>query len=189
MKYLKSYQLFEDVNQPEISIREFLVQINIPQSHFENIVQWWEENRTHIKLHYFRFSSPQPIAGVFLGSDTICVNSKLPMPPHIKLFLALHESRHCDQHSEGRFMEGYYNTVTYNDKEGFLQAYRELEKDANDFAVSSMRQLGFEREMNFEEQRLRSNEMAGEMVFRMMRDDIQRLNPIDFFDLLEKQIS
>jgi len=116
------------------------------------------------------------------------LNERLPMPPHVKLFLALHESRHCDQHREGGFMEGYYDTVVNGDREAFLQAYRDLERDANDFAISSMRSCGFEREMNFEEMRLRGNERAGDMVYQMMSGDIQRMNPIDFFDLLKKQI-
>jgi hypothetical protein len=106
----------------------------------------------------------------------------------IKLFLAFHESRHCDQYRAGGFMEGYYDTVVRGDKEAFLTAYRDLERDANDFAIQSMRACGFEREMNFEEGRLRGNEAAGEMVYRMMTGDIQRLNPVDFFDLLKKQI-
>ena len=41
--------------------------------------------------------------------------------------------------------------------------------------------------MQREEQMLRSNERAGQMVFDMMTRDIQRLNPVDFFDLLEKK--
>jgi hypothetical protein len=36
--------------------------------------------------------------------------------------------------------------------------------------------------------RLRGNEMAGYMVYQMMSSDIQRINPVDFFDLLKKQI-
>ena len=110
------------------------------------------------------------------------------MPPHVKLFLALHESRHCDQHLQGIFMEGYYDTVVNGDKASFLQSYAELEKDANDFAFDSMRTIGFEREMNMEEMRLRGNERAGEMVYQMMTNDISRLNPTDFIDLLKKQI-
>jgi len=85
-------------------------------------------------------------------------------------------------------MEGYYNTVVNGNKEEFLAAYRDLERDANDFAVQSMRYCGFDSEMNFEEMRLRGNERAGDMVYRMMSDDIQRLNPVDFIDLLKKQI-
>ena len=32
------------------------------------------------------------------------------------------------------------------------------------------------------------NERAGDMVYQMMSNDIQRTNPVDFFDLLKKQI-
>jgi hypothetical protein len=51
-----------------------------------------------------------------------------------------------------------------------------------------MREIGFSREMNREENMIRGNEMAGNIVYRMMQNDIERLNPTDFFDLLKKQI-
>ncbi len=189
MKHLKSFKLFESLTETnQISINQFLIEIRIPENRRQQIVEWWNQNRTNIKIYYFPFSSPQPIAGVFLGTDTIAINSTLPMPPHVKLFLALHESRHCDQHTQGIFMEGYYNTVVNGDKDSFLQSYRALEKDANDFAINSMRAIGFEREMNMEEMRLRGNEGAGNMVYQMMTNDINRLNPTDFIDLLKKQI-
>ena len=189
MKYLQTYKLFEDLdNSTQVSIDRFLEKIRIPEFKRPEIISWWNQNRTDFVIHYFDFSSPQPIAGVFLGENIIAINSRLPMPPHIKLFLALHESRHCDQHREGRFMEGYYNNVVNGDKESFLQTYMDLERDANNFAIQSMRECGFDSEMNFEEMRLRGNERAGDMVYRMMSNDIQRLNPTDFFDLLKKQI-
>lgn len=189
MKYLLRYRLFERLdNSTEVTIEQFLEKVGIPNHMRPQIVSWWGQNRSEIRIHLFSFNSPQPIAGVFLGTDTIVINERMSMPPHIKLFLALHESRHCDQYREGGFMEGYYDTVVRGDKEAFLTAYRDLEKDANDFAIQSMRACGFEREMNFEESRLRGNEAAGEMVYRMMTSDIQRLNPEDFFDLLKKQI-
>jgi hypothetical protein len=188
MKYLKPYKIYESLQDTEVSIDEFLEKVGIPESKRPQIINWWNENRRDFIIHYFNFSSPQPIAGVFLGENIIAINSRLPMPPHIKLFLALHESRHCDQHKEGRFMEGYYNTVVNGDKESFLQTYTDSERDANDFAVQSMRDCGFDSEMNFEEMRLRGNERAGDMVYRMMSNDIERLNPVDFFDLLKKQI-
>ena len=189
MKYLQTYKLFEDLdNSTQVSIDQFLEKIRIPEFKRPEIISWWNQNRTDFVIHYFDFSSPQPIAGVFLGENIIAINSRLPMPQHIKLFLALHESRHCDQHREGRFMEGYYNNVVNGDKESFLQTYMDLERDANNFAIQSMRECGFDSEMNFEEMRLRGNERAGDMVYRMMSNDIQRLNPTDFFDLLKKQI-
>lgn len=188
MKYLKTYKTYESLENTQVSIEDFLQQIRIPVDKFDGILSWWNQNRENFTIHYFDFSSPQPIAGCFLENNVICINSRLPMPPHIKLFLALHESRHCDQHREGLFMEGYYNSVVSGDKQSFLQTYSELERDANDFAVQSMRECGFDREMSFEEMRLRGNERAGEMVYQMMTNDIMRLNPVDFFDLLKKQI-
>jgi hypothetical protein len=189
MKHLKHFQLFERLdNSTLVTIDELLERFRIPNPMRPTISSWWNENRRDIRIHLFTFNSPQPIAGVFLGEDIIALNERLPMPPHVKLFLALHESRHCDQHREGRLMEGYYETVVRGDRENFLRAYSELERDANDFAINSMRQIGFEREMNMEEMMLRSNERAGDMVYQMMSADIQRINPVDFFDLLKKQI-
>lgn len=189
MKHIKSYKLFESITEGNrIEIDQFLNEIRIPNDKKSQIIEWWSQNRSRIKIYYFPFSSPQPIAGCFLSEDIIAINSRLPMPPHVKLFIALHESRHCDQHSEGIFMGGYYETVVRGDKESFLQSYRELEADANNFAIDSMYQIGFENEMMMESNRLRLNEGAGEMVYRMMTDDIRRFNPTDFIDLLKKQI-
>ena len=189
MKHLSTFKLFERLdNSTLVTIEQLLERIGIPNPMRPQIVTWWNQNRSEIRIHLFPFNSPQPIAGVFLGTDSIAINSRLPMPPHVKLFLALHESRHCDQHAQGIFMEGYYDTVVNGDKDSFLQSYRELEKDANDFAINSMREMGFEREMNMEEMRLRGNEGAGNMVYQMMSNDINTLNPTDFIDLLKKQI-
>ena len=189
MKHLKHFQLFERLdNSTLVTIDELLERFRIPNPMRPTISIWWNQNRRDIRIHLFPFNSPQPIAGVFLGENIIAINERVPMPPHVKLFLALHESRHCDQHREGNFMEGYYETVVRGDRENFLTSYSELERDANDFAINSMRQIGFEREMDREEIMLRSNERAGDMVYRMMSSDIQRLNPVDFFDLLKKQI-
>jgi len=189
MKHLRTFKLFERLdNSTLVTIDQLLERIGIPNPMRPTIVSWWNENRRNIRIHLFPFNSPQPIAGVFLGEDVIAINERLPMPPHVKLFLALHESRHCDQHREGRLMGGYYETVVRGDMENFLTSYSELERDANDFAINSMREVGFGREMDREEMMLRSNERAGSMVYQMMSADIQRINPVDFFDLLKKQI-
>jgi hypothetical protein len=189
MKHLRTFKLFERLdNSTLVTIDQLLERIGIPNPMRPTIVSWWNENRRNIRIHLFPFNSPQPIAGVFLGEDVIAINERLPMPPHVKLFLALHESRHCDQHREGRLMDGYYETVVRGDMENFLTSYSELERDANDFAINSMREVGFGREMDREEMMLRSNERAGSMVYQMMSADIQRINPVDFFDLLKKQI-
>lgn len=189
MKYLKSYAKLFESQETQISIGEFLDKIGIGKR--DDIIEWWNKNRSHIKIYMFPFDTRQPIGGVFIGTDTVYLNEGLPMPmpPHIRLFLALHESRHCDQHKEGRFMQGYYDTVVNGDKESFLNAYRELEMDANDYALGAMRELGYQM---MEERMLRSNESAGEMVYNMMLNDIRRFNlgpDSDFFDLLKKQIN
>lgn len=201
MKYLKSYsKLFDNYysykspndledESGQISINEFVNKIGIDRK--DEIIKWWNENRNHIKLHIKSFNTRQPIAGIFLGSDMVYINGNLPpmMPPYIKLFLALHESRHCDQHRDGRFMSGYYDTVLNGDKEGFLSSYKELEKDANDYAFNAMRELGYQMR---EEHMLRENENSGQMVYNMMSDDIKKFNlgpDSDFFDLLKKQVN
>lgn len=188
LKYFE--ELFESSNieKSGISIENFCDRIGIAPHMISNISEWWNTHRSNIKIHLFPFGSSDPIAGVFLGEDTVCVNESLRMPPHIKMFLALHESRHCDQERDGIFMEGYYNTVINNDLNGFLEAYSRLEKDANDYAIQAMRDIGFTQEMEREENMIRGNERAGRMVYSMMKNDIERLNPTDFFDLLKKQI-
>lgn len=189
MKHILNYQLFETLSHGnQISIQEFLERIQIPQDKRETIINWWNKNRGHIKIHMFPFETHQPIAGVFLSEDTVVVNQRLPIPGFIRLFLALHESRHCDQHAQGIFMPGYFDTVVASDKPSFLSAYRELEKDANDFAINSMRQIGLGQEISREENRLRMNELAGEQVYKMMTQDIEKYQAQDMFDLLKNQI-
>ena len=187
MKHLKNYRLFEALNQPH-SIEQFVKEINLSPEQQQSVISWWKTNRNGFKIHHFPFSSNEPIAGVFLGVDEVAINSRLRMSPFMKLFLALHESAHCDQHRLGIFSENYYDPVVDGRKEDFLEGYRKLERQANDFAIKSMREMGFSDEMDIVEEKLRSNERSGEMVFRMMSNDIRRLNPVDFIDLLKKQI-
>jgi len=187
MKYLNSWKLFEDIGQID-TIDSFLNQLGIDNRKKPQVEEWWNQNRKDFKIRYFPFNTTKPIAGVFLGFDEIAINQTMFMPPVIKLFLALHESRHCDQHRQGILMKGYYDTVVRGDKDSFLESYIELERDANDFAIQSMRECGFERDINMAESGLRMNERAGEMVYPMMRSDIQKYQPKDFIDLLKKQI-
>lgn len=189
MKHIINYQLFETLNYTnQISIRDFLEIIQIPEDKRQHIIDWWNINRKHIKIYMFPFETYQPIAGVFLSKEAIAINQKGNAPGFIRLFLALHESRHCDQHAQGIFMPGYFDTVIASDKPAFIQAYRELEKDSNDFAINSMRQIGFRQEIDREENRLRMNELVGERVYEMMTLDIEKYQPKDMFDLLKKQI-
>ena len=190
MKYLQKFKLFERLdNSTLVTIEQLLERIGIPNPMRPNIANWWNQNRSEIRIHFFRFNTTESIGGVIIDGNTIVLNDdSMPMPPHVKLFLALHESRHCDQHRMGNSITQYFDSVVRNDKQSFMRHYVELERDANDFAIQSMRACGFDRQMNFEERMLRANEMAGDMVYQMMSDDIQRINPVDFFDLLKKQI-
>lgn len=188
IKTFSEYSLLEGLDSlSPIPIDKFLEEIGIG-GRKKKILDWWKNNRDGIKIYYFPFSSVNPIGGCFFGKDTVCINSKIPFPPHMKLFLCLHESRHCDQYAEDKFMEGYFQTVVDGDRNSFLETYSRLEKDANDFAISGMREMGFSPEMDREERSLRGNEGAGPMVFNMMSSDIARINPVDFFDLLRNQI-
>lgn len=188
MKHLSTFKLFERVdNTTLVTIEQFLQRIGIPNPMRPQIVSWWTQNRTQIRIHFFRFSTTEPIGGFILGENTIVLNDD-SMPPHVKLFLALHESRHCDQHLMGNSITQYFDSVTRGDKESFMRHYRELERDANDFAIQSMRACGFGRQMNFEEMMLRANEGAGDLVYEMMSKDIQRFSPVDLFDLFKKQV-
>jgi hypothetical protein len=187
MKYLKSYKIFESLDTT-ISIEDFLTRIRIPNHLVGNISEWWNQNRSHIDIYLFRFNTNKMIAGGIVGENKIAINESIPMPPHVKLFLLLHESKHIDQHNEGRFMDAYFQTVVDGNKEEFLRNYSELEAEANLFAIEAMNELGFEREMRMEANMLRGNERAGEMVYRMMQADINQYEPNNFFDLIKSQI-
>lgn len=187
MKIIQSYKLFESLNN-YISIEEYLNMIGISEYKIPQILEWWYKNLSNIKIYYFPFSTQLPIIGVFLGTDEVAINKNMYIPPFMKLFILLHESRHCEQHKEGIFMKGYYDTVVNNNKEEFLKNYQILEQDANDFAINSMKMCGFEYEMEKEESHLRMNENGGYQVYNMMKNDIIKYNPIDFIDLLKKQI-
>lgn len=194
MKFIKSYQLFESTSYDlpgEISIEEFLKNIRFTNN-AEVVADWWHKNRSHIKIYFFPFSSSQPIMGSFMDENSIVINSKAiqMMPfPEMRLFLALHESRHADQHREGKFMDGYFQSVVDGDFEKFSSFYEELEEDANDFAEDSLREMGFDRFCDQHMRGLRMNERAARQVFQMMSQDIRRFSPLnDFFDLLAKQI-
>lgn len=187
MKYLKSYKIFESLDTT-ISIEDYLRRIRIPNHLISNIVTWWNQNRRHIDIYLFDFNTGKMIAGGIVGENKVAINERLPMPPHVKLFLLLHESKHIDQNNEDRFMDAYFQTVVDDNKEEFLRNYTELEVEANLFAIEAMNELGFEREMRMESNMLRGNERAGEMVYRMMKNDIEQYRSNDFFDLIKSQI-
>jgi hypothetical protein len=170
-----------------IDIEDFLSEIGIEQKLIPQISEWWNENRKGISIHYFEFGSQDPIIGVYLGENKVCINKKSRDLPDFKLFIAIHESFHCDQDIRGE-MGKYFDLVKYGDVTEFSNYYRNIEKEANDFAITSMRDLGFSRFIDSSERRLRGNEFAGSQVFSMMRRDIEKTGAENFKDLLLSQI-
>lgn len=170
-----------------ISIGNFLFEIGIQEKLIPEISDWWNQNREGISIHYFDFGSKDPIIGVYVGENRVAINKKSRDLPDFKLFIAIHESFHCDQDMRGE-MEKYFNLVKYGNITEFSNYYRQIEKEANDFAISSMRDLGFSRFIDSSERMLRGNEFAGSPVFSMMRRDIEKTGAENFKDLLLSQI-
>jgi Zn-dependent peptidase ImmA (M78 family) len=176
----------EQLNLDNLSISAFLYKIDI---YDKDIVEWWDKNiGDNIKIYYFPFNTNQPMIGGMIGNNSIAFNSNIMLPSKLKLYVLLHEIAHIHQHSNNNFMDGYFNSVVENNEEKFLYSYKLLEKEANDFAINSMIELGFKDFIDKEELRLRANEYSGKMIYNMMKLDIKKYDPIDFFDLILKQI-
>ena len=170
-----------------ISIDDFLLEIGIQENLIPEISDWWNQNREGVSIHYFDFGSRDPIIGVYIGENRVAINKKSRDLPDFKLFIAIHESFHCDQDMRGE-MEKYFNLVKYGNVTEFSNYYRQIEKEANDFAITSMKDLGFSRFIDSSERMLRGNEFAGSQVFSMMKRDIEKTGAENFKDLLLSQI-
>lgn len=189
MKNFKIYESLQNRTIPGQTLPiAFFTDLGFPPREALRLTDWWDRNRSRIRIHYFPFATEAPIMGVFFGEDVIAINQKPMVPPPIKIFIALHESKHADQFMEGRFEEYYFGRVVNRDLTGFLESYAELEREANDYAISSMRDLGFSNFIDPQENRLRGNEGAGRMVYNMMSQDIEKYKPETFTDLLISQI-
>lgn len=192
MNYIKSFSLFESNSElpNPILIEEFIDQIfpSLDSDRRDKICNFWNIERDGIDIYYFNFKAHQPIVGVFLGETAIAINSKFSKDPEFALFIALHESRHIDQMLADDFENLYFNSVVKGNQSKFMKAYPRFERDANDFAINAMITLGFSKYINTHENRLRGNEHAANIVYKMMTADIERLNPINFKELLTKQI-
>lgn len=189
MKYLKHYKLFESLSdQKEVTIEEFLQksEVNkvITKEDAEKLIKWWIDNRSHIKIFLIKVFY-KPIMGGIIEENTIFINNSAQVNPLLKLFILFHESRHIDQHNEGRFEDGYYNSVVNGDKDLFLKSYKELEEDANTYALNSLKEIGID---GWNERMLRGNENMGNMVYDMMKKDIETYKPKNFYELIQKQI-
>ena len=194
-RLLSSDPIDENVKTPHqyldnpISINEFLTKIGYDKNRKVNIIEWWNKNRKDMKIYYFHFNTIENIAAGCIGVNEVAINESLGtiIPDKILLFLLLHESKHSDQHVNSKFDEKYFKTVLNEDKDNFLKYYKKLEKEANDYAFGVMGELNFDFSI-YEKKWLRQNEDAGEMVYRMMLDDIKRTKSNSFVELIRKQI-
>jgi len=170
-----------------LSIEDFLIEIGIKEEYTSRICEWWNLNRKEISIHYFEFNTQDPIIGVYIGENRVAINKKSRDLPDFKLFIAIHESFHCDQDIRGE-MDKYFDYAKEGSMTEFSDFYQRIEKEANNFAISSMREFGFSQFIDSSERRLRGNEFAGPQVFSMMRRDIQKTGAETFKDLLLIQI-
>lgn len=174
----------------KITIEEFVDKLRLPMEEKDVIIEWWNKYRKRFGILYFPFNTTEPINGVFIDENTIAVNSKEAhrLPSEILLYIVLHESRHADQEVNDKFSERYFNTVLNDNKEEFLKGYKELESDANDYAIKSMEEMGFDNFVNHMGRVIRGNEKEGENVWKMMKKDIEKFQAKSFSELLSKQI-
>ena len=180
----------ENISLPnKVTIEEFVDNLRLPLEEKDVIIEWWNKYRKRFNIHKFDFNTTEPICGVFIDENTIAVNSKEKrMPAELFLFIILHESRHADQEKNDRFSERYFDTVVNDDKEAFLKGYKELETDANDYALKSMEEMGFDNFVYHMGKMVRGNEKEGENVWKMMKADIEKFQAKTFSELIHKQI-
>lgn len=105
-----------------------------------------------------------------------------------KYLLLLHESAHCLQYANDNFMQRYWDPVVAGDIAAFRRGYQQVEEEANTFALNVLMDTGFMEEAVRNEGKFRQNERMAEMVYGMMRRDIEKFRPADFFELLKMQI-
>jgi len=174
-------------NVPSIAFEHFIVAIGIREGYKQRVLDWWNENKSHINIYYFPFKTNIIMGGCVISSDSIAVNSNFDNNPENLLYVALHESAHAQQELEGR-LSPYFDTVVQNNLEQFLEVYKTLEVEANDFAHNAMVELGFDSFIIQYESSLRFNELAGQMVFETMKREIEKNNPTNFMEMFEKMI-
>jgi hypothetical protein len=189
MSYSNNFQVYEKSdNSNLINIEQLVDEIGISDFMKPGVISWWNKNKRDIKMYFLPFLRRKPLAALFLSEDTIVINEKLKMSPHVRLFLILHETHHCEQYKDGRFTKGYYETVLRNDRESFTKAYVELQKEANDFAINSMIEIGFDIEMEVAEMRLRASERSADTIYNLMKEEISTLDPNNITEFQIKQI-
>jgi hypothetical protein len=100
----------------------------------------------------------------------------------------MHERRHLEQHRDLDFNHIYFYPVQKDDIDLFLSGYIKTEKEANDYALQEMVDLGFYEFVSKFEGSLRSNETIGESVFRTISDDMCKTGSVSFQDLIRSQL-
>lgn len=191
MKHLKKFELFETISTipGETTIENYVSQVlpGMSTRDKEKFCDYWNQNRSEYKLHYFKFAVP--ILGAAVGEKEIAVNTDIKnLPEHMRLFLPLHESFHLDQNAESdEFSKGYFQSVVDNNLPLFIKSYKRYESEANDYAIQVLRQLDiFTTELD--ERRIRSNEGMVSHIFDMMKKDIKKTGAKTIFELIKTQI-
>jgi len=194
MRYLDKFRVIESNETllaglpPSIEVETFSRQIGLNEEEIEKFTHLWLETRPDFHIHHFRFETPHPIMGVFFFGNIVCINQLGGVPPLMKAFIALHESRHAQQWSRGIFEEKYFRPVLQERKEEFLEGYSELEGDANNWALETLRGGGFEDFVEKRGHHLRQNELMGSQVYNMMLRDIKMTRSASMADLIASQI-
>ena len=172
---------------PSIAVEHFINVIGIGEGYKQRVLEWWNENKSHINIYYFPFRTNAMMGGCVLSTDSIAINSNFENNPEKLLYITLHESAHAQQELEGR-LSPYFDTVVQNDIHSFLDAYIALEIEADDFAHNSMLEMGFDNFIHEYGVRIRLNEYAGSMVYPTMQSEIKKHNPTNFMEMVEKMI-
>lgn len=156
----------------------------------KSLRDWWNLNRKDISIHIFPFKTNLPILGCFMGDKKVAINSNEAkmVSPEMVLFVLLHESRHSDQYDSGKYQDEYFESVFRCDIDSFRRTYLSAEMDANSYAISSMREMGFDYFLDSDEEKVRKNELVVDSVYAMMRDDIEKYEALNLMDLVFKQI-
>ena len=174
----------------EVGIEEFVNFLKINSEIKKEVCNWWGLSRNNIKIHIFPFRTESPILGCFIGNKRVAINSKGidEIQPEMILFALLHETRHSDQYDADEYHGEYFGAANRGDIDSFRRTYLNSEKDANSYAISVMRDIGFDYFLDRQEKMIRKNEEAADMVYSMMRNDIEKHKVSTLMELVFKQI-
>ena len=174
----------------EVGIEEFVNFLKINSEIKKEVCNWWGLSRNNIKIHIFPFRTESPILGCFIGNKRVAINSKGidEIQPEMILFALLHETRHSDQYDADEYHGEYFGAANRGDIDSFRRTYLNSEKDANFYAISVMRDIGFDYFLDRQEKMIRKNEEAADMVYSMMRNDIEKHKVSTLMELVFKQI-